>query len=131
MAEGRNRAEEITGRIVTRAEKLIDRGENLFPARSFMSGLAIWAFLDDHPEVSAVLRESNAGIMRALLERGAEGMVFADRMDLGNGYQDTTDFVAVTARDGAATPISPSIYGELVIRDTTPDAQLTINSKVV
>jgi len=124
MAMRETQREAIPGRIIARAERLIDRGNNLFMARSTMANAAIWMFLDDYQDVQAVHEEANAGIIRALAARGAEGMVFADRMDLGNGYQDSTDFVAVTARNGARTLISPEIYGELIIRDATPQAEI-------
>lgn len=114
----------LPGRIVARAERLIDRGDDLFPARSVMASVAMFLFLDDHPDVRAVREEANAGIIQVLAERGAEGVVFADRVDLGNGPQDSTDFVLVTARRGIKTIRRPDIHGELVVRDATENAAL-------
>lgn len=114
----------LPGRIIARAERLIDRGDDLFTARSVMASIAMFLLLDDHPDVRAVREEANAGIIQALAQRGAEGMVFADRVDLGNGPQDSTDFVLVTAREGVKTIRRPDIHGELVVRDATENAAL-------
>jgi len=112
---------ELSERIVQRAERKFESGNDHFAARGILASIAI---LLSEPQVrDAILLDSNKGIVRMLEEKGAEGEVYAVRQDLGNGEQDSTDYVRVTSRDGMAThvPRNREYGSEAVVRDSTSD----------
>lgn len=110
----------IGEQIMTRVERKFEKGENFFRARGVMARIAL-VFTSDELEVIA---DTNERTVRFLDDKGAEGYVFAFRDDLGNGYEDSTDFVLVTSRDGHPTVLPPAhehnINGHgIVIRAST------------
>ncbi|MFZ2126252.1 MAG: hypothetical protein WAV04_01955 [Candidatus Microsaccharimonas sp.] len=112
---------DIGERIMTRVEHKFDKNENLFFARSLMARIAL-VFTPNEGEIIA---DTNERIVRFLKDRHAEGVVYATREDLGNGKQDSTDFVMITSRDGQSTSIDIAVGKEtlekMVIRTSTED----------
>ena len=106
---------DIGEKILARVERKFDRGANLFRARGAMASIAL-VFFENEREI---IIDANAGIVELLKERNAEGEVYAVREDLGNGYQDSTDFVRVTSRDGVPTYMLRTHNDGIVIRAST------------
>ncbi|MDB5180070.1 MAG: hypothetical protein JWN12_702 [Candidatus Saccharibacteria bacterium] len=111
---------ELSERIVSRVEQKFDRGENHFTARGILATIAI-GLMDPQPRQD-ILLDSNERIVRLLQERDAEGEVYALREDLGNGEQDTTDYVLVTNRNGIETGAERArMTGRVILRATTAE----------
>jgi hypothetical protein len=111
---------ELSEKIISRVEKKFEKGENHFVARGVMASIAL--ALSDPGVRQDILLDSNERIVRFLQDRDAAGEVYALREDLGNGAQDSTDYVRVTSRNGVNTNVSRNeTSGEAVIRMTTAD----------
>ncbi|MEO6110151.1 MAG: hypothetical protein ABIP50_04030 [Candidatus Saccharimonadales bacterium] len=111
----------FSDRVVERAESKFEKGKNLFMARTMLSSIAASLTFSDYSSLNYAFARANEGIMSMLETHGAEGEVYAVREDLGNGYQDSTDFVRVTKRGEAATHAMRTPGQSIVIRALTPD----------
>lgn len=121
MAPDNSRSERMQDRILSRVEKKLDQGKNFFAARSIMSTLAL-AMTSSNDR--AAIQEVNERIIKLLESKKAEGAVYATREDLGNGEEDTTDYVYVAKRDGVNTGATHIFLEEqpgrtLVVRERT------------
>lgn len=124
----RNFREGVPQRIAERAGRLLDRGENVFTARSLAASIAIGILFDDYDSMRDVKADGNDRIIAEMTKRSIEGLVYADRMDLGNGYQDSTDFVVVTSREGQlVVGAFPAVSGYVELRGSTPQARIPSN----
>lgn len=110
----------LTEKIVSRAERKFEKGDNHFIARSAMASLALF-FTDSSRDI---IRSANERIIQVMEERGAEAAIYAVEMDLGNGYEHSGDVVLIAEREGVPTgqlPVEPTISGAvLIIREETP-----------
>lgn len=109
-------------RVVKRAEHRFTNGSNHFMARTALASMAPSFTFDSAESRDYAFVRANEGIVAMLQRNQAEGEVYAVREDLGNGKQDSTDFVRVTKRGGIATNADRrSTSQEYVIRGTTYD----------
>lgn len=121
MDASSSKSEKMSDRIIRRVERKLDNGENSFAARGVMASLALaLSSLDE----KAIISQTNQRIVELMESRKAEGAVYAERIDLGNGEQDTTDYVFVAKRNDTKTgvPDFRSIGragGKIVVRERT------------
>lgn len=122
MAEDDLRSERVTGKIIDRVERKFDKGNNHFMARGIMAKVALAMTVPDDREI---IQQTNNRITDFLQSRNAEGIVYAVRQDLGNGLQDSTDYVGIYARNGERTSLeAPDFTGRfgrfIIVRVQTP-----------
>jgi len=112
---------ELSERILNRVERKFNSGENHFAARGILASIALG--LVDTEVRHDTLLDTNERIVRFLRDHQAEGVVYAVRQDLGNGDQDSTDFVHVKVRDGIETGVgrSKSDNETVIIRADTAE----------
>lgn len=111
---------ELSERIIKRVEQKFNGGENHFAARGVLASIALG--LADAEVRQDTLLDSNERIVRFLQSRDAEGEVYALRADLGNGDQDSTDYVRVTNRNGVDTgTVRGNTTGRVILRATTAE----------
>lgn len=113
-----------TQRIMDRVERKFDNGQNHFAARGALSSIALAFTASDGVEA---IHHANERIIEFLKDRNAEGVVYAVREDLGNGFQDSTDYVNIHMRNGEQTgrsleELSNRMGRLIVVRAYTPNA---------
>ncbi len=113
-------AESIRTEALERFERKFEKGENHFVALSVRAAFLLLLRSDEF----ALRADINRDIIDSMLDHDATGAVYATRRDLGNGPQDSSDLVLITARQGESQLMTPPIFrgqDRLVIREETPD----------
>lgn len=122
-ARDEERITRFTERVIGRAERRFEGGKNHFMARSTMTSIAAFFMFSDYKPLHDAFIRANEGIVSMLAAHDAEGEVYAVREDLGNGYQDSTDFVRVARRGGVATNALRRPGQGVVVRAETPESR--------
>lgn len=116
------REQRLTKKVVDRASRQFEQGKDHFTARSVLAGMAM-SMSSSYEQTRDLMATANDGIVNMLEANGASGVVYALREDLGNGLQDSTDYVKVVARSGHPTDTIGVNIDNSVIRARTTDLE--------